>query len=48
MGSLGVLLIAKQKDVIKSVSQVLNLIDGTNFRISDKVRAKILEQAGEK
>lgn len=47
IGSLGVLVKAKEKGVIKSVKNILNIIEETNFRISEKIRKKVLEKAGE-
>lgn len=47
IGSLGLLIKAKQKGIITSVNDILLQIDQTNFRVSDKVRAAILEIAGE-
>lgn len=48
IGSLGVLLKAKEKGVIRSVSEIMAQIDQTNFRISPMIREKVLEQAGER
>ncbi|MEL7124389.1 MAG: DUF3368 domain-containing protein, partial [Bacteroidota bacterium] len=47
IGSLGVLLKAKEKEVIDSVKDTLDLIDKTDFRISEAVRTKILVQSEE-
>ncbi|MBU1822024.1 MAG: DUF3368 domain-containing protein [Bacteroidetes bacterium] len=47
IGSLGVLIKAKEKGVVASVREVLNLIDQTDFRISDKVREEMLRVSGE-
>ncbi len=47
IGSLGVLIKAKEKRVIKSVKEILDLIDKTNFRISESIKEKILKKAGE-
>ncbi|HKK88549.1 MAG TPA: DUF3368 domain-containing protein [Saprospiraceae bacterium] len=47
IGSLGVLIKAKDKGVIKSVKEILDLIDKTNFRISESIKKKILKKAGE-
>ena len=47
IGSLGVLIKAKEKGVIKSVKEILTLIDKTNFRISQSIREKILRESGE-
>lgn len=47
IGSLGVLIKAKEMGVIKSVRAILTLIDKTNFRISSSIREKVLKEAGE-
>ena len=47
IGSLGVLIKAKETGVIKSVKKILNLIDKTNFRISNSIKEQILKKAGE-
>lgn len=47
IGSLGVLIKAKEKGVIKEVREVLELIDQTDFRISPSVREAVLRQSGE-
>lgn len=47
IGSLGVLIKAKEKGVISSVREVLNLIDKTNFRISELIKERVLKEAGE-
>lgn len=47
IGSLGVLIKAKEKGVIKSVKEILALIDKTNFRISQSIREKVLRASGE-
>lgn len=47
IGSLGILLKAKQKGVITSVKAILDLIDQTNFRISTAIKRKILKAANE-
>ncbi len=47
IGSLGVLIKAKEKGVIQSVEEILKLIDQTDFRISDAIRKAILKVAGE-
>jgi predicted nucleic acid-binding protein len=47
IGSLGVLVKAKERGAIDSVSAILKLIDQTNFRISKSVKAEILKQSGE-
>jgi len=45
--SLGVLIKAKETGVIKSVKEILNLIDKTNFRISNSIKEQVLKKAGE-
>ena len=47
IGSLGVLIKAKETGVIKSVKKILNLIDKTNFRISSSIKEQVLKKAGE-
>lgn len=47
IGSLGLLLIAKKKGVIKSVKEIIQLIDETKFRVSEKIKQKIIEKAEE-
>ena len=47
IGSLGVLMKAKEKKIIKSVGVILNLIDGTDFRLSRAIREEILKESGE-
>ena len=47
IGSLGILIKAKERGVIKSVKEILGLIDETDFRISQSIREKILKKAGE-
>lgn len=47
IGSLGVLIKAKDKGVIKSVKEFLDLIDKNNFRISESIKEKVLKKAGE-
>jgi predicted nucleic acid-binding protein len=47
IGSLGVLLKAKEKGVISSVKTQIDLIEQTNFRIAESVKKEILLQAGE-
>lgn len=47
IGSLGLLLMAKEKGVVRKVSEILALIDQTNFRISSSVREAVLRQSGE-
>ena len=38
---------AKEKRVIKSVKEILGLIDKANFRISESIKEKVLKKAGE-
>lgn len=47
IGSLGVLIKAKEKGRIESVKEILNLIDKTNFRISNSIKEQVLRKAGE-
>jgi len=47
IGSLGILIKAKEKGVIKSVREILTLIDKTGFRVSQSVREKVLKESGE-
>jgi predicted nucleic acid-binding protein len=47
IGSLGVLIKAKDKGIIKSIKEVLALIEKTNFRISEAIKKKLLNEAGE-
>ncbi|MBK0382275.1 DUF3368 domain-containing protein [Pedobacter sp. SD-b] len=46
-GTIGVLLEAKQNEVIQTIKPYLDKIQKTNFRISDYLIVKILESAGE-
>ena len=47
IGSLGVLIKAKKTGAIESVKEILNLIDKTNFRISNSIKTQVLKKAGE-
>jgi len=47
IGSLGVLIKAKETGKIESVKKILNLIDKTNFRISNSLKEQVLKKAGE-
>jgi predicted nucleic acid-binding protein len=47
IGSLGVLLKAKQKGVIPSLLEVIQEINKTDFRISEAIKLKLLGEAGE-
>jgi predicted nucleic acid-binding protein len=46
-GTFGLILIAKQKGIIKSVAPILAKIKETNFRFSESLFSLVLEQAGE-
>lgn len=47
IGSLGILIKAKERGVINEVREILELIDRTDFRISQSVREAVLKQSGE-
>jgi predicted nucleic acid-binding protein len=47
IGSLGILLKAKEKGILLNIQQILELIDKTDFRVHPDVRNKVLHQAGE-
>jgi predicted nucleic acid-binding protein len=47
IGSLGILIKAKERGVINEVREMLELIDRTDFRISQSVREAVLKQSGE-
>ena len=47
IGSLGILLKAKQKKVIDSVKDIINAIERTNYRIAPAIKEELLKQAGE-
>lgn len=47
IGSLGILIKAKERRVIYEVKEILELIDRTDFRISQSVREAVLKQSGE-
>jgi predicted nucleic acid-binding protein len=47
IGSLGVLLKAKEKGVIPNLLEILKEIDKTDFRISESIKEKLLGEAGE-
>jgi predicted nucleic acid-binding protein len=47
IGTLGVLLKAKQNGVIPSLLQIIQEIDKTDFRISESIKLKLLGEAGE-
>ena len=45
VGTLGIILRAKEKGLIDSVENLLLKLEKTDFRISDKLKAKILENS---
>lgn len=47
IGSLGILAKAKEMGIVSSVNKILRLIAKTDFRISQKIKKKILSMAGE-
>jgi len=47
VGSLGILLMSKQKGLISSIKPLLNRLQQSNIRISDALYLKTLELAGE-
>jgi predicted nucleic acid-binding protein len=47
IGSLGILLKAKQKGVIKTVASFLEKIEQTNFRVSKVIKEELLKKANE-
>lgn len=47
IGSLGVLVEAKRKGVVASVRDTITKIEQTNFRVSESIKKKVLEKAGE-
>lgn len=47
IGTLGVLLLAKEEDLIEAVAPVVDRLVSTGFRIGDALYQSILEQAGE-
>lgn len=46
-GTMGIILKAKQAGIIPSVQSIMKMIQGTNFRFSEKVLLQILADAGE-
>jgi len=46
-GTLGLLVVAKEKGMIHSVSEIIHEIRKTNFRISDEYLNEILRKSGE-
>lgn len=46
-GSLGLIITAKEKGIISSTSEIIELIQKTNFRISESLILKALEISGE-
>lgn len=47
IGSLGILLLAKEKGIINSVRENIIAIEQTNFRISQKIKQQLLKLARE-
>jgi len=47
IGSLGTILLAKKHDKIDSVKEILELIQKTNFRVSDSIIEYIIKESGE-
>lgn len=49
IGTLGILMLAKKKQIIKEVRPlILNIMENINFRISERILNKALEFVGEK
>ncbi|RLF63439.1 MAG: DUF3368 domain-containing protein [Thermoplasmata archaeon] len=48
VGTLGILLMAKRSGYIGNISTLLGELEKTSFRISKKVKLRILKEAGEK
>ena len=46
-GTLGILLKAKQKGIIPSIAEILLLLEGHQFRISDSLKENVLRLGGE-
>jgi len=46
-GTLGIIVLAKEKGFIRSVSEVIENIKKTNFRISEKYLDEIIKKSGE-
>jgi len=46
-GTLGVLLLAKENEILVAVAPVLDALEQRGFRITDAVRARVLQLAGE-
>jgi len=46
-GLLGVILKAKQQEIIPAVSDILNKLKSVNFRISDAIENEVLKLASE-
>lgn len=46
-GTLGVLVIAKEKGYIKAVKPIIKKMEKTNFRVSDTLLKKVLEKVNE-
>ena len=47
IGLAGILLLAKQRNLIKDIKPLFNELVDKNFRLSDKIMQTILEKAGE-
>ncbi len=47
-GTLGVLILAKQKGVIASVKPILERIKKTDFRLTEELELRVLEKSNEK
>lgn len=46
-GSLGILIVAKERGLIQEVNAVLKEIEGTDFRISEKLKGEVRKMCGE-
>ena len=46
-GTIGILIIAKEKGLINSFTEIINEIKKTNFRISDELLARAKKKCGE-
>jgi predicted nucleic acid-binding protein len=46
-GTMGILIVAKEKGLISSVTEIIKEIGKTNFRISDKLLKEIKKKSGE-
>jgi len=47
IGTLKILLLAKQKGIIDSLSEIIALLEKNNFRFSKNIKEKMLSEAGE-